>query len=76
MCRAMQEILQALDPDPAAHVLGLGDNFLSTDLLSERQVRQRADAFIGARISSVATHRKMEVCAGVCGRSPSAQSPA
>jgi hypothetical protein len=46
---AIQEILQALDPNPEAHIIGLGDNFYSTELLSERQARQRVDTFIGGK---------------------------
>lgn len=47
-CRSVAELLRALDPNPAAHVIGIGDSFFGVDLLSEEQARRRLDAFIGA----------------------------
>jgi len=44
---AVQQLLTALNPDPDTHLIGFGDNFYSTELLSESQLRQRLDAFIG-----------------------------
>ena len=43
--RAVQDVVQALYPNPNAHLIGFGDNFFSTELLSERQARQRLEAF-------------------------------
>lgn len=46
-CRAVKDVVMALHPNPLLHNIGTGNNLESSELLSERQLRERLNSFIG-----------------------------
>lgn len=47
---AVGEVVKAMDPNPDLHHIGMGNNLESSELLSERQLRERLDSFIAGRL--------------------------